>query len=312
MKTNKLLLFIFIFCCLTACNNDDDESISPIQETTIEGDTSTLQIEMTRGNWSITSITTLDGAIMTDENHQPLQLEGLGSIHFRWFNLSREKETLLTLTADDNFEGKERGLILNLATSTGFYTEQITIRQEPSSNFYQVESIAYTIEEGDGEEEAGADSWGMIVCDYTNHNGETFKTRFWPFYDAYIRYNFLSQSAESIFINLKPNEEQKVKMPRGIENGKIVFEEETRPFATSTKLYDSELKEIPVETNQVNLKKNTYTADIYYKRLQLTYKLILTRPGNDTNKVFKGKLIKTYPYGCSEIRHEISDLPERE
>lgn len=312
MKTYKLFLFIFILCCLTACNNDDDESLSPIKETTMEGDASTLQIEMTRSNWSITSITTLDGVIMVDENNRPLKLEGLGSLHFRWFELSREKETLLTLTTNDNFDGKERGLILNLATSQGFYTEQITIRQKPCSNFYRIESITYSIEQGDGEVEAETQQWGMIVRDYTNNNGETIKTKFWPFYDAYVNYRFLSQSTESIFTNLNPNEEPKVKMPRGIENGKIVFEEEIRTFTTYLKQYDSELKEVTVETYQVNQKQNTYSADIYYKRLQLTYELILTQPGNETKKVSTGKLIKTYPYGCSEILHEISDLPERE
>lgn len=312
MKTNKLFLFILVFCYLTACNNDDNESISPIQETTMEGDASTLQIEMTRGNWSITSITTLDGALMVDENNRPLKLEGLGSLHFGWFDLTREKETLLTLTANDNFDGKERGLILNLATPAGFYTEQITIHQEPCSNFYQIESITYSIEEGDGIVEAQAQPWGMIIQDYTNHNGETIKTKFWPFYDAYINYRFSVQSTESAFNNLDPNKEQNVKIPRGIENGKIVFEEEKRQYTTFPKLYDSELKEIAVETNQVNQKQNTYSADIFYKRLELTYKLLLTRPGSETNKVFTGKLIKTYPYGCSEIRHEISDLPERE
>lgn len=311
MKTNKLFLLIFILCCLTACNNDDDGSISPIKETTIKGDASTLQIEMDRGNWSITSITTFDGVTMVDENNRPLQLEGLGNLHFRWFDLTREKETLLTLTTNDNFDGKERGFIINLAIPKGFYTEQIIIRQEPCSNFYQIESINYSIEEGDGIVEAQAEHWGMVVQDYTNHNGETIKTRFWPFYGAYINYSFSSQSTESIFINLNPNEEQLVKIPRGIENGKIVFEEGTRPFTTFTKC-DSELKEVTVEANQVNQKQNTYSADIYYKRLQMTYELLLTRPESETNKVFTGKLIKNYPYGCSEIRHEVSDLPERE
>ena len=149
MKTTDLfqpiLLFALFLCGLAACNNDDDLRLSPMQETTMDGDASTLQIDLTRSNWRIASITTLGGTTMVDTNNRPLQLEGLGSLHFRWFDLTRENETQLTLKTEDNFDGEERGLILNLEMKTGFYKEQITIRQAPCENFYQIESIEYSV-----------------------------------------------------------------------------------------------------------------------------------------------------------------------
>lgn len=149
MKTTDLfqpiLLFALFLCGLTACSNDDDLRLSPMQETTLDGDASTLQIDLTRSDWRIASITTLGGTTMVDTNNRPLQLEGLGSLHFRWFDLTRENETRLTLKTEDNFDGEERGLVLNLEMKTGFYKEQITIRQAPCENFYQIESIEYSM-----------------------------------------------------------------------------------------------------------------------------------------------------------------------
>lgn len=114
MKTTDLfqpiLLFALFLCGLAACNNDDDLRLSPMQETTMDGDASTLQIDLTRSNWRIASITTLGGTTMVDTNNRPLQLEGLGSLHFRWFDLTRENETQLTLKTEDNSTEKNAGL----------------------------------------------------------------------------------------------------------------------------------------------------------------------------------------------------------
>ena len=50
MKTTDLfqpiLLFALFLCGLAACNNDDDLRLSPMQETTLNGDGSTLQIDL--------------------------------------------------------------------------------------------------------------------------------------------------------------------------------------------------------------------------------------------------------------------------
>ena len=69
MKTTDLfhpiLLFALFLCGLAACNNDDDLRLSPMQETTLDGDASTLQIDLTRSDWRIASITTLGGTTMS-------------------------------------------------------------------------------------------------------------------------------------------------------------------------------------------------------------------------------------------------------
>ncbi len=159
MKTTDLfqsiLLFALFLCGLTACNDSDEIRLSPFQETTVKGEASTLQIDLTRGDWRITSITTPWGDLMMDGNKLP-QLEGTGSLHYKWWDLERDTDSHLILHFKDNFDlGESRSLIINLEMKTGLYKEQIIIHQEPCTNFYQIESIEYSVEEGDGVKEAG-------------------------------------------------------------------------------------------------------------------------------------------------------------
>ena len=78
MKTTDLfqsiLLFALFLCGLTACNDSDEIRLSPFQETTVKGEASTLQIDLTRSDWRIASITTLGGTTMVDTNNRTLQL----------------------------------------------------------------------------------------------------------------------------------------------------------------------------------------------------------------------------------------------
>lgn len=152
MKTTDLfqsiLLFALFLCGLTACNDSDEIRLSPFQETTVKGEASTLQIDLTRGDWRITSITTPWGDLMMDGNKLP-QLEGTGSLHYKWWDLERDTDSHLILHFKDNFDlGESRSLIINLEMKTGLYKEQIIIHQEPCTNFYQIESIEYSVEEG--------------------------------------------------------------------------------------------------------------------------------------------------------------------
>ena len=129
----------------------------------------------------------------------------------------------------------------------------------------------------------------------------------YPFYNAYVTYNFGYDVSEP-FQNWFPQEENGyVDMPEDIVNGKIIFEKEKRPF-TYRGIYYSELREVSFEVDLVTQKKNAYRADIYYKRLLVSYTLTLTRSGSDTRKVIQGKLLKESPYDCSPIRHEVTDL----
>lgn len=151
MKTTDLfqpiLLFALFLCGLTACNDSDEIRLSPFQETTVKGEASTLQIDLTRGDWRITSITTPWGDLMMDGNKLP-QLEGTGSLHYKWWDLERDTDSHLILHFKDNFDlGESRSLIINLEMKTGLYKEQIIIHQEPCTNFYQIESIEYSVEE---------------------------------------------------------------------------------------------------------------------------------------------------------------------
>ena len=316
MKTTDLfqsiLLFALFLCSLAACSNDDDLHLSPMQETTMDGDASTLQIDLTHGDWRIASITTLDGIIMVDENNLPLQLEGLGSLHFRWFDLTCENETRLTLKTEDNFDGEERGLILNFEMKTGFYKEQITIRQAPCSNFFQVESIEYSVESDDGVKEIESQKWGVIIQDHTTQGPDVVKTSVWPFWNASIFYSFQPEGKESPLKYVNPEEGIHVIVPKELSDGDIVYETKEWEYGLYRTEQDNELKEKKFEVDQVKGKSNEYAADIYYKEMQVSYTMTLSKASSDAKKVFKGKFSKQYPYDCSPIRHEVSDLPEEE
>ena len=94
----------------------------------------------------------------------------------------------------------------------------------------------------------------------------------------------------------------------GVVDGQIIFEQEKQKY-TDRGMYRGELKDISFEMDMVGMKQNRYQADIYYKTLQVSYTMTLSRPGSDTKKIITGKLLKNYPYDCSPIRHEVSDLP---
>lgn len=312
MKTTKLfrftLLMVLLAGILTACNDEDELRLSPIQETTMEGSASTLQIEMTRGDWRIASITTLYGTTMVDSDNQPLQLEGTGSLHFRWFDLTREDETLITIRAKDNFDEEERGFIINLETKTGFYKEQVIVRQAVCTNFYQVKSIAYSIGEGDGVEEAGT---GPDKCTYMNENlgNTTSKHDYYPFINKWTEYAFIPDDhSDEIFKSIDPKK-RSIYLPDYIENGKIIMGQQQLFFSNQGKYYkEDELRYKYFEVDIVGMKWNIYTSTIYYKRLQVTFTATLSRPGNDI--ILKGKFMQRYPYDCSEIHHEVRDSVE--
>lgn len=308
MRTTELLrliplLFLLLFG-MAACNDADEMHLSPIQETVMEGDASTLQIDMPRTDWRIASVTDLNG-------YPPIggttELEGLGTVYYGWATIKREKENALTIEMQDNFDGEERGFIINLEMKTGFYKEQIVIHQKQCENFYRLESIEYSVDEGDGVEEIKPQYWGINITDHTTGNGETAKTSVWPFYNTYVFYGFHTVT-DSPLVWTKPDEDIYVDMPKDLSNGEIIYETDKQKYSNWHQLFDHELKEKQFEVDIVNQKTNSYSADIYCRRLKLNYILTLARPNSDTKKVFKGILIKEYPYDCSSIRHEVSDI----
>ena len=99
-----------------------------------------------------------------------------------------------------------------------------------------------------------------------------------------------------------------VDMPGSIVGGQIILEQEKQIY-TDRGMYRGELKDISFEKDLVSMKQNRYYADVYYKALQVSYTMTLSRPGSDTKKIITGKLLKKYPYDCSPIQHAVSDLP---
>lgn len=313
MKTGKylqlLLLFALIIVSLTACEKED-ETLSPFKEVTLEGEASSIDINISRSNWSIASITTIEGWPVYDENNRPLYLEDLGSLRFNWGSIIRDRKDLLTVKLNDNFDNEDRAFIINLKTQSGFYTESITIRQKQCKSFYQIESIVYTLEEGDGIKEATSRPWGVTWINKTIAPGEIEPITFYPIHYAEVDYSFGYQPEEFNKDWINPEgESRSVDMPKDIKDGKIILEDVKRKFSDKVSYFYEEMGKA-YERELVGWKRNRYFADIYYKQLQVTYTLTLSRPGKDTKKIVKGKLIKEFPYDTSIVFHSISDLEE--
>ena len=82
------------------------------------------------------------------------------------------KKTPLTIQANENSEDEERGLIINLSTSSGLYTEQIIVQQNPGDK-YEIKSITYSLEEGDGEFWMDSRPYGLTFRNYTDNSTTT-------------------------------------------------------------------------------------------------------------------------------------------
>ncbi|WP_300700327.1 hypothetical protein [Bacteroides sp.] len=313
MKTAKyirlFLLFTLIFCCLTACEKDD-ETLSPLKEVTLEGEASSIDINISRSNWYIASIATIEGWPVYDENNHPLYLADLGSLRFNWGSIIRDRKDLLTVKLNDNFDKEDRVFIINLKTQSGLYTESITIRQKQCQSFYQIESIAYTLEEGDGIKEAAIRPWGITWINKNIAPGEITSITFYPIHFANVEYRFEYNPDEfsKDWINSE-GDNRSVDMPKDIKDGKIIFEPEKKKFTDNSTYFYEEMGKA-YERKLVGWKRNRYFADLYYKQLQVTYTLTLSRPGKETVNIIKGKLIKEYPYDSSIVFHEINDLEE--
>ena len=311
MKTTKLFQSIFLFslflCGLAACSEDDAPRLSPIQETTMEGDASTLQIDLTRSDWRIASVTDLNGYPPIGSN---TQLEGPGTVDYGWATIKREKENTLIIETEDNFDGTERSFIINLEMKTGFYKEQIVIHQKICENLYRIESIEYSVEEGDGVEEAGTKPDKSTYKD-ENLGNTTGKHDYYPFINEWTEYAFIPDDhSDEIFKGIDP-EKRSIYLPERIEDGKVIVGQQQLFFINQGKYYkEDELRYKHFEVDIVGMKWNIYTSTIYYKQLQVTFTATLSRPGSDTKKISKGKFTQRYPYGCSEIHHEVKDSLE--
>lgn len=302
------LRFLFLACLLAACSKDEETGLAPFREIAVEGEACTRQMDMTRGGWRIASVITPWGEIMRDKYGKPLQLEGTGSLHYRWWDLERDTDTHLSLHFKDNFDlGECRYLILNLEMKEGFYKEQILIKQNRCRNFYEIESLTYTLEEGDGMSEAEAERYGLKYREEGGgYEAESFTV--YPFINERTTYQFrFDDRSEDFFSWINPPK-CSVNLPDRIEDGKIVVNEEPLLFKNESKYFkDKVLKEKSFEVEMIPSKWNVYTADIYYKRLQVTFCLTLARPGSDVKQTLKGKLTQKFPYDCSPVRHETED-----
>uniref|UniRef100_UPI0035A19537 hypothetical protein n=1 Tax=Prevotella heparinolytica TaxID=28113 RepID=UPI0035A19537 len=232
MKTTLLfrsfaLPFVLLACLLTACDGDDDITLAPFRKITVEGEACTLQIDMSRGGWRIASVVTPWGEAMMDRYGKPLQLEETGSLHYRWWDLERDTDTHLSLHLKDNFDlGERRFLILNLEMKEGFYKEQVVIEQNVCRSFYEIESLIYTLEEGDGVAEAETGRYGMK---YRVEGGgdEVEPFTVYPFFNELATYQFVfDDSTEDYFSWIEP-QKRFVKLPVRIEDGKVIIDEES-------------------------------------------------------------------------------------
>jgi hypothetical protein len=310
MKTLQLFRFIPLFalllCTVTACSDDDNERLSSIQETTLEGDATTLQIDMSRSDWRIASVTDLDG-------YSPIgsstQLEELGTVYYGWATIKREKEKALTIEVEDNFYGTERGFIINLEMKSGFYKEQIIIHQKVCTSSLRLKSMVYSLEEGDGEKEIAGFKWSRIV----NYRSDTStEITLKPYEDGKTYCSFYS-SETGAFSWVGEHIAHTVVVPIKIENGEIILDDTIMlTYSNHSTTLENKQKDVPFTFTLEPMKTNIYWGDIYYKELQVTYTLTIVNTDTHAERQFKGKFVRTYPYAYSEFHHDTKDLPEEE
>lgn len=303
-RTNLFQLLLFstvILFCGTACE-DNDERISPMEEVLMEGNNNSVEILMTRTNWMITSVTTLDGwEELIDENNDPLKLEGLGTVRFYWGSFTRDKENSLIIQTEDNLEDYERGLIINLSTTAGIYKEQIIVRQKAGDR-YEIKSIAYSLEEGDEERITQSRPYDQTGYNFTEN---TSIMHYSPYFQMTEEYTFSSHDNESF--KLLRGEEPLVDAPE-IVDGKLQITDMKIKYSQHTQNYDCKLKDKEVDVEVPPRSSIRITGHILYKWNQITYTLTLTNVRTQEEKLIKGKLIKIFPYDHTRPQTEIGEL----
>ncbi len=307
-RTNVLQLLLFsaiILFCGTACE-DNDERISPMEEVLMEGNNNSVEILMTRTNWMITSVTTLNGwEELTDENNNPLKLEGLGTVRFYWGSLTRDKENALIIQTEDNLEDHERGLIISLCTTTGIYKEQIIVRQKPGDR-YEIKSIAYSLEEGDEERITQSYPYDQTGYNLTENNTIMHMS---PYSQMKEYYTFSNQNDHSF--RLLRGEEPLVDAPE-IVDGKLQITNMKIKYSQHTQNYDCKLKDKEVDVKVPPRSSIRITGHILYKWNQITYTLTLVNVRTQEEKLIKGKLTKIFPYDHTRPKTEIGELHLKE
>lgn len=298
-RTNALQVLIFsivILFCGTACDNDEDNRLSSMEKVIMEGNNNSVEILMNRTNWEITSLTSLDGW-----NQLASGLEGLGTIHFDWGNITRDKGDALTLQVNENLEDYERGLIINLSTTAGIYKEQIIVRQKAGDR-YEIKSIAYSLEEGDEERITQSRPYDQTGYNFTEN---TSIMHYSPYFQMTEEYTFSSHDNESF--KLLRDEEPLVDAPE-IVDGKLQITDMKIKYSQHTQTYDCKLKNKEVDVEVPPLSSARITGHILYKWNQITYTLTLTNVRTQEEKLIKGKLIKVFPYDHIRPQTEIGEL----
>lgn len=290
-----LLLPLLILTLATGCQNEDDTRLSPVEETTLPGDAGQTEINLNRSDWKITSITTPGGTAMVGDDNRPLQLDGLGTLEFRWFTLTRDRGDHLSLSVTDNLDGDERGMVIHLAMNDGFYSETITILQQPCTTVYEVRSMTYTLEEGDGERES---DWtidrGQMVINAQVDGVMNLN----PYLNATNFHDFKCD-AKDAFTWLMPDVDYLVPVPDHISDGQLVFADPAEQIAYSryTVTSPNPLQNSPmIDLAYKGGMKTTFTISILYKELTASYHLVVANPVSGEEREFSGKLVRKYPY----------------
>lgn len=302
-RTNlfQLLLFsTFILLCGTACDNGEDERLSPMKKVIMEGNNNSVEIIMSRTNWKIVSLTSLDGW-----NQLASGLEGFGTIYFDWGSITRDKEDALTIQANENLEDEERGLIINLSTSSGLYTEQIIVQQSPGDK-YEIKSITYSLEEEDGEFWMDSRPYGLTFRNYTDNSTTT---TIFPYDHAPEEYQF--HCPNDLAFKLLKYEEPLVDVPEIVDE-KIQLTGEKVKYSLFPQQYDSKLKYTEVKVETPPQKQTKISGLILYKLHQITYTLTLTNERTQEEKIVKGEMSRKFPYFHTKPRTEVSELPSQE
>jgi len=295
---NKIRLIIFfavaIITSFVSCNNDIQEPIyriSSIEEVTVEGENSTIDIQMTESDWVITGVYSINGQAITDGS-KPLQLEGLGTLDSHWFKITREELSSLKIDIFENFEDNHRGMIIKI--KKGSHTEEIKILQAISQG-YKFKEIKYFLK----EESTFNNNRGFPELIYNNYSDKESSVEMYPYRNTRETSYFKSESAGAF--NWVSEEGVEVEVPI-LSNEKYFYNSATTSH--SNKLNDVTFTVIAPPGKQLKV-----TGEFKLKKQVFNYTLTLINNRTKEEKEIKGEWIIEAPISYSETL-ELNELPE--
>jgi len=290
-----MFFIVAILTSFVSCSDDLQEPIyriSSIEEVTVEGESNTVDIQMTESDWIITGVYSINGQAITDGD-KPLHLEGLGTLDSRWFKITREELSSLKVDIFENFEDSQRGMIIKI--KKGSHTEEIKILQVTSQG-YQFKEIKYSLK----EESTFNSNRGFPQLIDNNYSDKESPVEMYPYRNTRETSYFKSED-EGAF-NWVGEDDIEVEVPV-LSNTKYFYN-------SATTSHPSKLNDITFTVIAPPGKQLKVTGEFKFEKQVFSYMLTLINNRTKEEKEIAGEWIIEKPISYTETL-ELNELPEK-